>query len=110
MSILDEGRFFKSIAIHLVELELHGSYYFVAFVSSILAEPTALLPSRILSPKALLHSFDTHQGVQRKRNALYSNDNIQFVSQTHEKIAALRDWLVMLAVLHILKNENTLQL
>ena len=38
---------------------------FVVFVSSILEEPPASLPSRTLSPKALLHSFDTHQGVQR---------------------------------------------
>ena len=70
--ILEEGTFFESIANHLVELELHMLWvlFFVVFVSSILAEPPTSLPGEMLSPKALLNSFHTHQDVQRKKNAL----------------------------------------
>ena len=41
-----KSKIFQSIAIHLVELELHGSYYFVAFVSSILVEPVKIRPRK----------------------------------------------------------------
>ena len=103
VSILEAGRLFKSIAHHLVELELYmWVLFFVVFVPSILAEPPASLPSRTLSPKALLNSFDTHQGVKRKRNALYlySNDNIYLYHKRMTK-SLLCGWLVMLAVVHI---------
>ena len=84
---LEEGRFFKieHVANHLVKLELHGSYSFCVRVVYFGGTTRIASQSNIVTESP--NSCDTHQGVQRKRNAFVAFENyvkratITFVSQ-----------------------------
>ena len=91
VSIVEEGRFFESIANHLVELELHGSYFLWCSCRLFWRNHPHRFPVEYCHRKLyFIHSIHMKEFNVRRRNALYSNENICITNA--RKITAL--WLV----------------
>ena len=99
VSILEEGRFFKGIANHLVELELHGSHFLWCSCRLFWRNHPHRLPVEYCHQKPyLIHSIHTKEFNAKETRCIATTT----FDHKRMKKSLLCGWLVMLAVVHIM--------